>query len=328
MADPDTGKLCGVSRIYNRIFWLEKTLLAFERAKLREWKAKQEATGESSHTRVAHDDITINVNWESREDKRLTGLQCSVSAVIRSGYVFRMDANFDPQLDPVQFFEENYISEDGELKNLRQEYVQKSGKTFTAPLLHFQRPSGRFDEAALFASAESQWRVFSSRVLKSFEADPNNITPIPDGVQEKLQHSLERRQLLDEIRNGYFCFQETNRDCRGSFNGIMVKRTYTKAAHLACLRDMLPTGKITLVGEQEGTMTRVVPHVFRDMINEDLFEWFVISFDKNATTNTTNSRIEAYEENSPPSMSRQLSTHQRCRMTMNFSVYSAHSKCV
>jgi len=43
-------------------------------------------------------------------------------------------------------------------------------------------------------------------------------------------------------------------------------------------------------------MTRVVPHVFRDMINEDLFEWFVISFDKNATTNTTNSRIEAYEE--------------------------------
>lgn len=296
LADPDTGKLCGVSRIYNRIFWLEKTLLAFERAKLREWKAKQEAAGEFRHMRVAHDDITINVNWESREDKRLTGLQCSVSADIRSGYVFRMDANFDPRVDPVQFFEENYISEDGELKNLRKEYVQKSGKTFTAPLLHFQRPSGRFDEAALFASAESQWRVFSSRVMKSYEADPNNITPIPGSVQEKLQHSLERRQLLDEIRNGYFCFQETNRDFRGSFNGIMVKRTYTKAAHLACLRDMLPSGKITLVGEQEATMTRVVPHVFRDMINEDLFEWFVISFDKNATTNTTNSRIEAYEE--------------------------------
>jgi len=27
-------------------------------------------------------------------------------------------------------------------------------------------------------------------------------------------------------------------------------------------------------------MTRVVPHVSRDMISEDLFEWFVISFDK------------------------------------------------
>jgi hypothetical protein len=60
----------------------------------------------------------------------------------------------------------------------------------------------------------------------------------------------------------------------------MVKPTYTKEADLACLRDILPSGKITLVGEQDGTMTRVVPHVSRDMISEDLFEWFVISFDK------------------------------------------------
>lgn len=296
LADPDTGKLCGVSRVYNRIFWLEKTLLAFERAKLREWKARQEASGKFNHTRVAHDDITISVNWESREDRRLTGLQCSVSADIRSGYVFRIDANFDPRVDPVKFFEDNYISDEGDLKNIRKQYAQKSGKVFTAPLLHFQRPSGRFDEAALFASAESQWRVFSSRIMRSYEADPSNIVPIPESVQERLGHSLDRRQLLDEIRNGYFGFQETNRDFRGSFNGIMVKQTYTKAAHLACLRDMLPSGKITLVGEQESTMARVVPHVFRDMIDDDVFEWFVISFDKNASTTTTNNRTDAYEE--------------------------------
>jgi hypothetical protein len=34
LADPDTGKQIGVSRLYSRIFWLGKTLLAFERAKL------------------------------------------------------------------------------------------------------------------------------------------------------------------------------------------------------------------------------------------------------------------------------------------------------
>ncbi|MFC3616109.1 hypothetical protein ACFORG_20380 [Lutimaribacter marinistellae] len=38
LADPDTGKKAGVSRVYNRIFWLEKVLLAFEQAKLKEWK--------------------------------------------------------------------------------------------------------------------------------------------------------------------------------------------------------------------------------------------------------------------------------------------------
>ena len=41
LADPDTGKKCGVERIHNMIFWLEKTLLAFEKAKLKEWGEKQ-----------------------------------------------------------------------------------------------------------------------------------------------------------------------------------------------------------------------------------------------------------------------------------------------
>lgn len=296
LADPDTGKLCGVSRIYNRIFWLEKTLLAFERAKLREWKDKQDSSGNFNHTRIAHDDITISVNWESREDRRLTGLQCSVSADIRSGYVFGIDANFDPQVDPAKFFENNYIGENGDLVNMRKEYHQKSGKSFTAPLLQFQRPSGRFDEAALFASAESQWRVFSSRIMGAYEANSANVTPMPEAVLEQLRHSHVRRQLLDDVRFGYFGLQETNRDFRGSFKGIMVKQTYTKAAHLACLKDILPSGKITLVGEQESVMARVVPHVFRDMIQEDLFEWFVISFDKNASTPTTNRRTDAYDE--------------------------------
>lgn len=104
LSDPDTGKKCGVSRIYSRIFWLEKTMLAFEQAKLREWKSKQEKTGRFIHTRIAHDDVLISINWESRQDRRLTPLTCSVSADIRSGYVFRIDANFDTRVDPASFF--------------------------------------------------------------------------------------------------------------------------------------------------------------------------------------------------------------------------------
>lgn len=100
LADPDAG----VSRANSRLFWLEKTLLAFERAKFTEWTAKQEASGDINHTRLADDDIVISFNWESREGRCLTGLHRKVSADIRSGYVFRLDANFDPRVDPVQFF--------------------------------------------------------------------------------------------------------------------------------------------------------------------------------------------------------------------------------
>lgn len=159
LMDPDTGRQIGVSRLYSRIFWLEKTLLAFERAKLREWKERQDSSERFSHMRIAHDDITISVNWESRLDRRLTPLQFSVSADIRSGYVFRIDANFDPNIDPVKFVEEHYLDDSGEPANLRHRYTQQSGITFTAPKMHFQRPSGRLDEAMLFASTEGHWRV-------------------------------------------------------------------------------------------------------------------------------------------------------------------------
>lgn len=297
LADPDTGKKCGVNRIYSRIFWLEKTLLAYESARLKEWKAREEKSEHFNHMRIAHDDVVINVNWESKTDRRLTPLQFSVSADIRSGYVFRIDANFDPRVDPIAFFEENFLEEGDQLKHVKGEYQQKSGFRFTAPLLHFQRPSGRFDEAALFASAEGQWRVFSERVLAGFQPDAAGVVPkIPEAIRERLDRADNQRWLLDELRHGYFGLPEAHRDFRGSFKGIMVKPTYTKAAHLACIKEMMPDGKITLVGEQEASMVRVVPHIFRDKIQEDLFEWFVVSFDKKASTPVSRQRQLDFKE--------------------------------
>uniref|UniRef100_A4WWK7 Uncharacterized protein n=1 Tax=Cereibacter sphaeroides (strain ATCC 17025 / ATH 2.4.3) TaxID=349102 RepID=A4WWK7_CERS5 len=296
LADPDTGMQIGVSRLYSRIFWLQKTLLAFERAKLREWKEAVDTSGRYSHMRIAHDDITISVNWESRLDRRLTPLQFSVSADIRSGYVFRIDANFDPNVDPVEFVEAHYLDPAGQPTNIRQHYTQKSGITFTAPKMHFQRPSGRLDEAMLFASAEGRWRVFSERVKKAYEKSISAGLALPPEVQDKLADSEVKRAQLDLIRQGYFGFQDTDRDFRGSFNGSVVKPTYTKAAHLACLRTMLPKGRITLVGEQESTMVRIVPHVFRDMIEDDLFEWLVISFDKEVSSPKTKARMAQFRK--------------------------------
>lgn len=296
LIDPDTGKKIGVSRLYSRIFWLERTLLAFEKAKLAEWKDRQEKSGRFSHMRIAHDDVVISVNWESKLDRRLTQLWFSVSADIRSGYVFRIDANFDPRVDPAKFVEDNYLNDDDTPKNIRKEYIRSSGERFTAPQLHFQRPSGRFDEPALFASAEGDWRVFSERLMKAYEDEITRGDPLPKDVQYELARAQQKRTLINKIRDDYFGFKDNNRDFRGSFQGMMVKPTYTKAAHLACLKEMLPMGKITLIGEQEAAMGRVVPHVFRDLIKDDLFEWFVISFDKNVSDPMNAVRIASFKD--------------------------------
>ncbi|WP_157056625.1 hypothetical protein [Pseudorhodobacter aquimaris] len=62
----------------------------------------------------------------------------------------------------------------------------------------------------------------------------------------------------------------------------MTHDTYTKAATLACLKWIIPRGKLALIGEKEGQMARVVPHICREEILADSFERAVIGFNKNA----------------------------------------------
>jgi hypothetical protein len=119
------------------------------------------------------------------------------------------------------------------------------------PLLHFQGPSGRFDEAVFFASAENSWRVFEEKLKNAYEEDISCGIDLPDDVQQGLWDSGARRQILNQVRNGYFGLVDTDRDHRGSFKGAIVKPTYTKAANLACLRQILSADKITLVGKQK-----------------------------------------------------------------------------
>lgn len=278
LANPRTGTQCGVKRVYNRIFWLEKTLLAFERAQLAKWRHRHEKSPIQNHIKVGHDDIVLSANWESSIDRRITALNCAISADIDSGYVFRIDVDFDPTVEPIKFFEENFIGPNDELANIAQEYSQKGLGVFTAPKLHFQRASGRFDEAAFFASCENEWRLFEERLLNNNLANSTAAA----SAQQTLKHARQRIDLIDRLRNGYFGLPEATRDFRGSFSGIMTRDTYTKAAHLWCLKEMLPKGRITLVSEQEAALVRVVPHIFRDRILLDEFEWLVIHFTKTA----------------------------------------------
>ena len=92
-----------------------------------------------------------------------------------------------------------------------------------------------------------------------------------------------KADVISMLARGWFDFPEKERDGRNAFTGIMTRDPYTKAAHPTCLGRMLPPGRLTLVSEQERALARVVPHVFRDRVEKDAFEWHVASFDKDAT---------------------------------------------
>jgi hypothetical protein len=288
-----TDRTCGVSRVYDRIFWLEKTLLAFEREQLRRWREAQIAEGREAIHQIAHDDIALNINWETSADRRITQLNCSVSADVRSGYVYRIDVDFDPTVDPVSFFNASYLDGAGRPVRLRQTYTQKSGRTFTHPLMHFQRPSGRLDEPQFFAAAASQLAVFRETKVQRMRAG----TPAELAEREAMIAGLDAQiDMIRRIHEGYFDLPDFVRDRRAPFTGIMTRDIYTKAAHFVCLRELLPPGWITLITEQEAVLPRILPHVFHDDIAADNFTWLAMTFDKEVKKPTMLARVADYKK--------------------------------
>ena len=60
-----TGQKIGISRIYDRIWWFEQVFLAYEREMLRRWREKIQRSGKRVEHRLSHDDLVLNVNWET-----------------------------------------------------------------------------------------------------------------------------------------------------------------------------------------------------------------------------------------------------------------------
>ncbi|WP_295045235.1 hypothetical protein [uncultured Paracoccus sp.] len=288
---PGTSE-AGVARIYDRIFWLERVLLAYEKAQLAQWRARLAREGRPRHTRIAHDDIVLTVNWETAKDTRVTSLTCAVSADIQSGYVFRIDVDFDPTVDPVSLLDALLFDQDKVGDSLYKVYRKTNGEAFISPRMSFQRPTGRFDEPALFASAVAQLRIFANRAVGALDA---SVAPVLPSTLQAIDEAYERADMLEMLWNYDFNFGAPEREGRNAFSGIMTRNTYTKAAHLACLKEMLPEGKLTLVGEQEASMARMIPHIFREAILADRFEWHVVTFDKNAKKPQIVRRTKAFD---------------------------------
>lgn len=288
-----SGRSAGIGRVYDRIFWLEATLLAFEREKLRCWREEIAARGEPARHHIAHDDVLLTVNWETSADRRLTQLNCAISADVRSGYVYRIDVDFDPTLDAASFFADAYTDQAGRPVRLRQAYFQKALGSFTHPLMSFQRPSGRLDEPSFFAAAASQLQVFrDTKLVRMPTATPEQVLE-RDAALARIDAQIS---LIHRIHEGYFDLAKSKRDRRAPFTGVPTRDIYTKAAHFYCLKEMLPPGWITLVTEQEGTLPRVLPHVFHDEIAADDFEWLVMTFDKDATKPEIVDRVKTYRD--------------------------------
>lgn len=104
-------------------------------------------------------------------------------------------------------------------------------------------------------------RHLVDRTIKTFFATRGALT---NEAYQAINQSIKRADEIAYLRSHRFDFVKHKRDSRNSFDGIMTRDAYPKAASFACLTMMVPSGKIALAGEQDAVMARVVRHIFRD----------------------------------------------------------------
>jgi hypothetical protein len=265
-----TGKKIGMSRIYNRIAWLEEVFLAYEREMLRRWKDKVERSGETVEHLLSHDDMVLTVNWETSTDRRNTQLNCAITADANSGYVYRLDVDFDPHATPLDTFNATYLDDHGMPQNLTQDY--KGTKVQSAPKFSWQRPTGRYHERQFFAACVNEIKAFQSRAKRRMPKKDKNQQSARDNIIQRTDSMISNIRMISE---GWFGFPIDKSEERGSFKGMTTRDTYTKGAHFVLLKEILPYGKIVLTTEQEATLPTLLPHIFDQEIHEDRFVWLV-----------------------------------------------------
>lgn len=112
-------------------------------------------------------------------------------------------------------------------------------------------------------------------------------------ILERVDQEIERIRTIGEE---WFGFDADTSDTRGSFKGMTTRDTYTKAAHFALLREMLPPGPIVLTTEQEATLPAILPHVFEDEIKRNRFTWLAMTFNKRATKPEILGKVKSYRK--------------------------------
>ncbi len=124
--------------------------------------------------------MVLTVNWETSIDRRNTQLNCSVTADARSGYVYRLDVDFDPCATPLETFNATYLDDVGMPQNLTHDYA--GSKVKAAPKFSWQRPTGRFHERQFFL-------LPASTRSRPFRAVPSDV------CRRKVRISLLRGRM-------------------------------------------------------------------------------------------------------------------------------------
>ena len=251
-------------RIYEKIDFLHERCLTFmaERERLLPTFARR-----TYH--IASDRQDYTVNWESRRDRKSTVITGIGTADLFSGYVFAMDANFDPDISTAKIDELSAAAGDDLLQD---PWLRKFARHWTTPDY----------EMAI---------VRSDVTRKSKPASGTAITPIATATGAASAGGDEQGADAADADDEGSILSGPNADPDlitrtklSSCGGAQIHFEYTVHAHFRRLQRMLGDfRRLRLSFDQDATIRAAVMSTFSDAIKSGRVDAFLVDIDKTIT---------------------------------------------
>ncbi len=245
------GRICEhlditYSTLYNKIDFIHRQCMAF--IALREKKWIEEGFAK---VYVSVDRQNYTVNWEKRHDKRNIVLNAIGSADNETGYVFAMNLNYTPSLDPVQINKDAVLNGD--------------------PLLPL--PFRKY--AYLWLDCDYEEAV-SKKIIKKREDDlSGNVLHM---VQNTYTEAVQREDV--EVS------EKQSSEKRLPYNGMQVHSEYTLYGHFFLLKHFFQNVDIVrFFLDQDSGMRAGALAAFCDRIKGRSCDTFYVRINKNMTIN-------------------------------------------
>lgn len=245
-----------MSTLYHKINFLHRQCLAFaadREIRLLKGGALVDGRKKPSHFYVCLDRQEFTVNWTDADDARNTILSAIASADMRTGYVFGMNLNYDPDMD----------SDD-----INNDKVKKNDD-LTLPLAY--REYARLWLETDYQRAEKMWRK------PKIQDDPNAALD-EDYVE------VEEREAEGDVEN-----PETMTGKKLPNRGMQVHEEYTIYGHFMLLKEMLSGAeKVRFYMDRETAIRAACHTAFHKMIKDGDCEAFFIKTHKTMTNKQKN----------------------------------------
>jgi transposase-like protein len=281
----------GGKRLYERIDFIHRQMLSFERARLR--SLRESAKFRKRRFALCTDAQDQVVNWIKSEYREHVQLSCLSTADNLTGFVFRSDANIDPTVgDCGRHFEK--LEADRDFDTI--EGLGLSARYEVELFLRGAFWSLAFEQKGRLKRKRRKRNGKEDAVLPAEDSD--EVADAEEAIQRILPSEVRVAEIEQAKRTILRMIEDLPKTPGGHPpHGVVIKPSYTALAHFLALTAMLPADAILhLVTDPSATIVSSMLNGMRDRIKNNLADVTLVMFDKELTQPKKQARVAKFKK--------------------------------